>query len=126
MKLNELLSQIGVRVKQVQYELFLIVCIALIALTSYQMGKLASRGKLPLTIGEDAAIFRAAQGQETAAQATAAPRDPRVVVSKASDSKKYHFTWCSGAQRIKEENKLWFANETLAQQVGYTLADNCQ
>src|SRR5688500_6925308 len=125
-----MLTKILAFVKGVQYELFLIVCVALIAFTSYQLGLRSSHRKLPLTIEQNAAIFQAAQGKAgeslSLKNTPSAPRDPRVVVSKSSTSKKYHFTWCSSGQRIKEENKIWFANETLAQQAGYTLADNCQ
>ena len=39
---------------------------------------------------------------------------------------KYHFPWCSGAQTIKEENKIWFASEEVAQSAGYTKAANCK
>ncbi|PIR41507.1 MAG: hypothetical protein COV31_01390 [Candidatus Yanofskybacteria bacterium CG10_big_fil_rev_8_21_14_0_10_46_23] len=49
--------------------------------------------------------------------------DLRVVVSK--NSTKYHFLWCSGSKSIKEENKIYFANELEAQNRGYTLAGNC-
>lgn len=38
---------------------------------------------------------------------------------------KYHFPWCSGAQRIKEENKIWFDSVEAARAVGYTPAGNC-
>ena len=52
-------------------------------------------------------------------------RDPRVVASKNSTTKKYHFTWCPSAKKIKEENKLWFDNEETAIKAGYALAGNC-
>ncbi|MEK7585260.1 MAG: hypothetical protein AAB455_02005 [Patescibacteria group bacterium] len=38
---------------------------------------------------------------------------------------KYHYPWCSGAQRIKEENKVWFASKEEAATKGYTPASNC-
>ena len=38
---------------------------------------------------------------------------------------KYHYPWCSGAQRIKEENKIWFASVEEAKRAGYTPAANC-
>lgn len=46
------------------------------------------------------------------------------VGSKNSD--KYHLPWCSGAQRIKEENKVWFASIEAAEQAGYIPAGNCE
>ena len=49
--------------------------------------------------------------------------DTRVVASKNSD--KYHYTWCAGAKKIKEENKVWFSSAEEAESKGYTLAGNC-
>ncbi len=45
------------------------------------------------------------------------------VASKKSD--KYHLPWCSGASRISEENKVWFASKEEAEVAGYTPAGNC-
>jgi len=47
-----------------------------------------------------------------------------IVASKGG--KKYYFVWCSGAGNIKESNKRYFDTEELAQQAGYTLANNCK
>ena len=38
----------------------------------------------------------------------------------------YHFPWCSGAQRIKEENKVWFTTKEEAERAGYRPASNCK
>lgn len=38
----------------------------------------------------------------------------------------YHLPWCSGAQRIKPENRVWFATQEEAQQAGYRPAANCK
>lgn len=48
----------------------------------------------------------------------------RYVGSKNSD--KYHFPWCPGAERIKEENKVWFSSKAEAAAAGYTPAANCK
>jgi methylphosphotriester-DNA--protein-cysteine methyltransferase len=45
------------------------------------------------------------------------------VASKSG--KAYHLPWCSGAQRIKEANKIYFASKAEAEQAGYTPAANC-
>lgn len=47
-----------------------------------------------------------------------------VVASKKGT--KYHLPWCSGAQSIKEENKIWFDSPEAARSAGYTPASNCQ
>ena len=47
-----------------------------------------------------------------------------IVASK--NGKVFHFPWCSGAQTIKEENKIYFKNKEEAIKKGYRLAKNCE
>lgn len=47
----------------------------------------------------------------------------KIVGSK--NGSKYHYPWCQGAERIKEENKVWFATAAEAKRAGYTPAANC-
>lgn len=47
----------------------------------------------------------------------------RIVASR--NGTRYYFPWCSGLNRIKEENKIFFNSEKEAQGAGYTLAANC-
>ena len=124
----KILSKFTDLVKFHQKDIFLTFCIVLIALVSYNLGKIGALKKTPISItGQEANIYQAGnseQSQNTKYKIqNTAPIDRRVVVSKNSD--KYHFTWCSGAKRIKEENKLWFADEAAAQAAGYTKAGNC-
>ena len=48
----------------------------------------------------------------------------QLVASKGGT--KYHFPWCSGAQRISEANKIWFNSVEEARKAGYTPASNCK
>ncbi len=48
----------------------------------------------------------------------------QLVASKGGT--KYHFPWCSGAQRISEANKVWFNSTDEARKAGYTPATNCK
>ncbi len=96
---------------------------------------MATNGKGSLKITEEANIYKATQEVpearllETQAKstpkATPKPLDMRVVVSKASDSKKYHHFWCGSWKKIKVENQLWFSSAQEAEAAGYTLAGNC-
>lgn len=116
-------------IKSLQFELFILACFALVGIISYQFGRIRALEKTPITLSEKAIIFDAVAGpsqQKEGIAATPRPSDSRVVASKKSTSKLYHFTWCSGAKRIKEENKLWFSSSTEAERAGYTLAGNCQ
>lgn len=38
----------------------------------------------------------------------------------------FHYPWCPGAQRIKEENKIWFQTKEEAESRGYKPASNCE
>ena len=121
-----ILSKILNFVKLRQKDIFLVFCMVLIAIIGYNLGKINSLKQTPITVnGGEANIYSAVddKNQTTSKNTQAQVIDRRVVVSKNSD--KYHFTWCLGAKRIKEENKIWFENEVAAQAVGYTKAGNC-
>src|SRR3989344_4759997 len=115
-------------VKLHQKDIFLGFCIVLISTISFNLGRINALHKTPIKITGEANVYQATIGNSTSNNPKTSPtkpRGPRVVVSKASTTKKYHFTWCAGAKQIKESNKLWFETESLAQQAGYTLAGNC-
>lgn len=50
--------------------------------------------------------------------------DSNVVVASRSGTK-YYYLWCSGVGRLKEANKVTFANAEEAKLRGYTKASNC-
>lgn len=52
-----------------------------------------------------------------------AAKSGSIVASKSG--KKYYFPWCSGINRIKVENRIYFANEAAAQSRGLTLSKTC-
>jgi len=128
--MKHILSKFGHIVKSKQYELFLGSCLILIAIISYNLGQINSLKKSPITVQEGANqkanIYDASTKNNTQSQApNLKPQklDTRVVVSKNSD--KYHYSWCSGAKRIKLENQIWFNSAEEAESRGYTLAGNC-
>ena len=47
----------------------------------------------------------------------------KVVASRHGTT--YYFPWCSGAKRIKEENKVWFTTKEIAQKAGLKPAGGC-
>lgn len=126
-----MISKIANLIKCYQYQVFLTACMLLIAFTGYNLGRINANEKRPIKIENGANIYSAIKSSEIAdqGQGTTSLRTPtkkldtRVVASKNSD--KYHYTWCSGANRIKEENKVWFASDKEAESRGYTLAGNC-
>ncbi|HEY4474913.1 MAG TPA: hypothetical protein VJC06_03260 [Candidatus Paceibacterota bacterium] len=128
--MNTILAKILNLVKLHQKDIFLSFCIVLISTISFNIGRINALHKTPIKItGGEANIYQATTGTSVSNNKKpipVKPQDLRVVASKSSTTKKYHFTWCPGAKQIKEANKLWFDNETLAQKAGYTLAGNCQ
>jgi len=106
------------------------LCLTLVAWSAYNMGVIAGRkGSVPLQEAA-AVLLRTGIVSQTTAPSTdggggAVHDDPRVVASKASSSKRYHYTWCPGASKIKTENQLWFPTAAAAQAAGYSLAGNC-
>lgn len=48
----------------------------------------------------------------------------KYVASKSGTA--YHFPWCPGALRIKEENKIWFETKEEAEARGFKPAGNCE
>lgn len=48
----------------------------------------------------------------------------KYVASKSGTS--YHYPWCQGALKIKEENKIWFQTKEEAESGGYRPAGNCE
>ena len=123
-----ILSKILSLVKLYQKDIFLGFCIILISVIGFNLGKINALNKTPDKTTEKANVYQninAPSILNSIKSTPIQPQDLRVVASKASSTKKYHFTWCPGAKQIKEANKLWFETDIAAQQAGYTLAGNC-
>lgn len=70
-------------------------------------------------------------GNNNKNRSSATTEEKKVPVSKrryvaSKNGTKYHLPTCSGAKRIKEENKIWFDSKTEAEQAGYEPAKNCK
>ena len=117
-----MLSKITEFIKTKQSEVVLALAVILVAVIAFESGKISALRHFdtPLEI-------KYAPAAVTDITLTPAPKtvlNLQVVASK--NSTLYHFLWCSGAQRIKEENKITFSSEQEAQSKGYKLASNCQ
>lgn len=126
-----MLSKFLQMIKSHQYDIFFGVCIFLISAISYNLGKLNSNPKTTIKISSGSDVFQASAIQSINSSDLLAtpifkPKDLRVIASKNSTTKKYHYLWCPGAKKIKEENKIWFSSSQEAESGGYTLAGNCE
>lgn len=126
-----MLSKVLSKIKTWQSEIILTIAVILIAVIAFESGKISASKSFykPLEIKDSqAAISHTPLNSQTKSNPTTTVNyqksDLWVVASKNSTS--YHFLWCSGAKRIKEENRVYFSSEQEAQSKGYTLASNCQ
>jgi hypothetical protein len=90
-------------------------------LTGKEMGQGGEDKKLWIEeLSKEGRVLPAAAAVSTE---VAAPTTGTYVASKSGT--KYHLPDCSGAKRIKEENKVWFETKEQAAAAGYTPASNC-
>lgn len=125
--ISSLLQKVKTYWEVLHEELFFVAIIMAVALISFGLGRLsvvsarpAIRLNTPPTIsmGEPAV-----ERQEGAVGVGAETTGRNYVASK--NGTKYYALWCSGVNRIKEENKIWFASPEEAERAGYGKAANC-
>ena len=122
--------------------LYIGVIMLLIALIAFGLGRLSARSTpksgLKVLYPEGMTETRMGGGQGASAASYATSEAPlgtasgttslqgsgQIVASKSGT--KYHFTWCSGAKAIKEENKIYFASTEEARAAGFEPASNCK
>ncbi|MDP3785018.1 MAG: Ada metal-binding domain-containing protein [bacterium] len=100
-------------------EIILVITIVLVALIGFGLGRLSvsKENKFPIRIQDSIQEANVISSVKT-------PKAALLVGSK--NSRVYHFPWCSGAQRIKEENKIYFSSKEEAEKTGYKPAANCE
>ena len=111
-------------------ELFTAALLILVGLASFGLGRHSvltdgavperTAGAVEMSIDDRGRI----SGSNEELEPVEAEENGAYVGSKNSD--KYHLPWCSGAQRISEENKVWFATKAEAKAAGYIPAANCK
>ncbi len=106
-------------------EVFIVLVLIITAFASFGLGRLSKveSAKTPISI-ENNNLASISSTSDKPEFSPSPQIGGRYVASK--NSNKYHAPWCSGAQRIKEENKIWFNNKEEAETAGYTPASNCK
>lgn len=105
-------------------DIFVILVIIFVGFGGFGLGRLSliQEEKTPVTIKSETP----SQGGESDSKKIADNDNIENRFIASSKGSKYHLPWCPGAERIKEENKIWFASEEDAQRAGYTPAGNCK
>lgn len=117
--------------KLAAFEPYLIPAIVLVVgVGAFGLGRLSASGHQPMALRvlyPDAKPAEPLQSTAAVASAKAAPEAPAgqgsYVASK--NGTKYYLATCSGASRIKQENKVYFVSTAQAQAAGYGPAANC-
>ena len=113
--------------------------IILVGLASFGMGRLSAlqEERPPVRIFGDSAAMAVSRTTGTDGTTTISGEsgdeqnrlpalDPGGKYVGSKNGRKYHFPWCPGAQRIAEENKVWFNSVEEARAAGYDPASNCK
>ena len=108
-------------------KVYTVIIIVLVALASFGLGKLSKieENKPLIKLIDNSAAPAAAGAAVSSFQSPVSSFQSGNYVASKSGTK-YHFPWCSGAQRIKEKNKIWFDTKEEAEKAGYGPAANCK
>ena len=107
-------------------DLFIAVIIFFTGLSSFGLGRLS----VDLQSNPPLSVIQPENSPDTLHIPQRAPigdsktSDDRVFASKSGEV--YYYSWCSGATRVKEENKVWFAGSKEAEQAGFHRASGCK
>ena len=125
----EMTDKVKQRYAGKEADLYIALLIFLVGLGGFGLGKLSLLWphKEPLSITD---VDSAKENMENLYGSSTAKIHPseekttgRIVASRSGNI--YHFPWCPGALRIKEENKVWFNSREDAEKNGYKPASNC-
>ena len=124
--LSETVNIIKIKLESRKNDIFTAGIIILTAVAGFGLGRLSAiyEQKKPIEIEYPGTSQAAAVVNFADSEVRLLNGEKMYVASKNSD--KYHLPWCAGAQRIKEENKIWFANKENAEKAGYKPSANCK
>ena len=110
-------------------EIIFVVALISIAIISFSLGRLSAINdrKAPIQVLGD----KPAQTAEVLSSVKEKPEPKAKIDEKnalyvgSKNGSVYHFPWCPGAQKMKEENKILFSSKEEAEKAGYRPAANC-
>ena len=131
MNLSEKLKRVKDKIKPFEDDIILAAVVVFVALIAFGLGRLSAvlEKKTSIKVEAQASLFASQNSQLNNTeneQGIASTPDVDGLLVASQTGAKYHFPWCSGALRIKEENKVWFKSREEAEKAGYTPASNCK
>ena len=108
-------------------KLFLAIIIILVATLSFALGRISNIDKnRPIKIDYDTGLYSQSAGVINAINKDKSGQTNGFEIVASKNGTKYHYSYCSSAKQIKEENKIVFNSVEDAESSGYTLAGNCK
>jgi hypothetical protein len=108
-------------------DLSMLLIIFLVGIGSFGLGRISAHEEArnnELSISDNKEGITGSSFQEPVTSSGSDVQNGMYVGSRSGAS--YHLPWCPGAQRIKDENKIWFKTKEEAVLRGYSPAANCK
>ncbi|MEI6494533.1 MAG: hypothetical protein WCO03_00535 [bacterium] len=132
-------KQIWNKVKSESRTLLIVLLIILTASLSYGLGRMSKEGdtQVPIALIDCAGSPKKVTLLDGGSNGNALVSNQAASVGKVNkvkegqvfaskNGKKYYYSWCSGGNRIKVANKVFFDTSALAEAAGYTIAAGCK
>jgi hypothetical protein len=109
-------------------DILIIIIILLTSFASFGLGRMSiiEDNKKSIYIESSASVVKSHKDNDSIDNITKVKNTDAHLYIASKSGTKYHFPWCSGAKRIKEDNKVWFSTKDEAEKAGYTPARNCK
>jgi hypothetical protein len=128
--LNDYIQKVNSWVKSNKSDLFIASIIFLVSLASFGLGRLSvlwpEKEPIRITNNQDTITQSESDSNSAINESAALVSSIQGEYVASKNGVAYHYPWCSGALRIKEENKVWFETKEAAEQAGYRPAANCE
>lgn len=135
--LSNYLQKVKSFIEQNKSDIYVATLIFLVSLASFGLGRLSilwpEKEPITMTNVESQALKATVESAEPPPTKKDSLRSSfgvspsakeKYVASKNGTA--YHYPWCPGALKIKEENKIWFKTKEEAEKAGYKPAGNCE
>lgn len=116
MNIPELSLRIKNATEDVIGEWGVVIIVLLVGLASFGLGRLSALEEARPVVAIREAL------------AEAKPREMSIggLIVASRRGSAYHYPWCSGAEAIAVQNRIWFSSEEAARKAGYAPAKNCK
>lgn len=115
----------GLKIKN---DFFIVILIFLVGIASFGLGKISSfeKKKVPISIlNKQKDTYTSVIESSEKITINNEQSNQKGIVIASKTGKKYYYPWCSGTNRIKEDNKIWFNSIEEARARGLTPASGC-